>query len=294
MFLVKSEQSDTFDVGNDSQHIRCIDDNQDKSETLNTDTSDNRHDRSLSDEMSLTIAYVKNERTSNAFDCESSASKGNEFIRGQQLTDINVIKKEKTEACRNNTSGDVNDDEHDKMHDKEELRHYNVEEHNIHHVTDISQHDRVDGSDIINMGDTCICPSRSTQARYKTHKHISKRVNSAEKRYKCELCAFNAKTSWALLRHKRVHTGEKPFKCEICDLSATQYENLKRHKLVHSGEKPYKCDVCDYSTTQSGTLKTHKLIHSGEKPFMCNLCDYSTTRSGSLKRHKLIHTGEKP
>ena len=242
--------------------------------------------------MLLTVAYVKNESVSNGLDYNTSDSKGNEVIYEQNLADITVIKTEKTEACNYNTSGDVTDDQHGTMHVKQELQHYHVEEHNIQHVTDISQHDSVDMSDTINMG--YICPSNATQSRYNTHKHIPKRVHLAEKRTKCDLCAYCAKRSWALLRHQRVHTREKPFKCDICDYSTTQYWHLKTHELVHSGEKPYKCDSCDYSTTRSGSLKRHKLIHSGEKPFKCSLCDYSATQSGALKTHKLIHSGERP
>ena len=208
MFPVKSETSDTFDVGKDSQHIRCMDNNPHISDTLNSNTSENQHDKKLSEEMLLSVAYVKNENVSNALDYNTSDSKGNEVIYGQNLTDIYVIKTEKTEACNYNTSGDVTDDEfeHDTMHVKQELQHYHVEEHNIQHVTDISQHDRVDRSDTINLGD--ICPCSATQSRYNTHKHIPKIVHLAEKRYKCDLCAYSAKTSSALLRHKRVHTGE--------------------------------------------------------------------------------------
>ena len=106
MFPVKSEPSDTFDVGNDSQPNRCIDDNQDIIDTLHSDTSDNRPNKSLDDEMMLTVAYLKNESTSHAFEYNISHSKGNESlcINGQQLTDINVVKTEKIEAYSDNTS----------------------------------------------------------------------------------------------------------------------------------------------------------------------------------------------
>ena len=138
MFPLKREPADTFDVGKDSQHSRCIDDHTHISDTLNTDTSDNRPDKSLSDEMLLTVAYVKNERTSHAIAFNTSNSKGNECIDGQQLTDINVIKTEQTEACSDKKSWEVIDVDNDTMHVKEEPQHYHIEEH----VTDISQHDR--------------------------------------------------------------------------------------------------------------------------------------------------------
>ena len=58
MFPVKSEPLVTFNEGTDSQRIRFMDDNPDISDTLNTDTSDNRSDKSFSKEMILTVAYV--------------------------------------------------------------------------------------------------------------------------------------------------------------------------------------------------------------------------------------------
>ena len=70
----------------------------------------------------------------------------------------------------------VEDEEQDTIHVKEELQNCHTEEHTIHHMTDISQHHRVGGSDAIDMGD--MCPSSATQSRAKTNKHIQKRVQS--------------------------------------------------------------------------------------------------------------------
>ena len=283
MFPVKTEPSDTFDVGKDSQRIRCIDDNQN---TFNTDASGNRPDKSIDEEMLLTVAYVKNESTSHAFDYNTSNSKGNECILGQHPTNINVINTGKIEACSDNTSRDVSDGEHGTMHVKEESQHYHIKDQDIHHMTDISMHERIGESDAIDTGE--LCSSNTTRSGDEAHKYLQK------KHFKCDLCARSTTTYGSLKRHKMIHTGEKPYKCDLCEFSSTQYGNLKTHKLKHSGEKPYKCDVCDYSTTTSGALKTHKLIHSGKRPHKCDLCDYSTTTSGALKRHQLVHTGERP
>ena len=138
MFPVKSETSETFDVGQDSQRIRCMDNNPQFSYTLNSNTSENQQDKKLSEEMLLTVAYIKNDSVSNALDYNTSGSKGNEVICGQNLTDINVIKNEKTEACNYNASGDVTDNEHGTMH--------------VKHVQELQQHDRVNMSVTINMG----------------------------------------------------------------------------------------------------------------------------------------------
>ena len=235
MFPVKCEPPVTFNEGTYSQRIRCIDDNPDISDTLNTDTSDIRPDKSLSDEILLSVAYVKNESTSHAFDYSSSSnSKGNECIHRQQLFDINVIKSEKTETCSDNTSGDVTDHEHVTMQAKEKYQHNHIIEDGNNHVTDISRHYmfeneehdtmhakekshiadisqqfRFGGSNAIDIGNSCT--SSATQSRAKMHKHI----------------------------HKRVHQVENRFKCDLCSYSVVQYSNLKKHKLIHSGEKTF-------------------------------------------------------
>ena len=300
MFSVKSESSDTFDVGKDSQCIRLMNNNPNISDTMNTNTSENRHDKSLSEEMLLTVAYVKNESTSSALDYYNLNSKGNKEVHGQHLMDINVIKTEKTEACSDNTSRDGIDDENVGVHVKEEPQSNNFQEHDIHHVTDIAQYNRVGDRDTTDMGDDCT--SSSSQSRNEANKCMHKRIHSGkthfkcdgEKPYKCDICDYSATQSGDLKKHKRIPSGEKPYKCDVCGFSTTTSGNLKTHKLIHSGEKPYKCDECAFSTSRSGNLKIHKRIHSGEKPYNCDECAYSTTRPGLLKTHKLIHSGEKP
>ena len=312
------------DVDTDSQRTKFKNGNPHINYFLNTNKSDNWADENFSKEMFLTEAYVKNECTSTALDDDTLNCTRHDCIHGQQLTGINVIKTEKTEscsddtsgekteACTDNTPGNVTVEEHGAMKVKVESEYYHIKEHDIHHVTDISQHFRVGDedngtmhvkeeskhshtteydinhaidyrnddeeksqnhhnkeqdihhvtdiwlgeNDTINMEDNC--PSSATQSRYKC---FEKRVPSGEKRFKCDLCAYSARTSWHLKRHKLIHTGEKPYMCDLCDYSASQSGDLKTHTLIHTGEKPYKCDVCDYSSTKSGNLKRHKLIH---------------------------------
>ena len=300
MFPVKSEPSDTVDVGKDSQCIRLTDDNPDISDTLNTNTSEHRHDKSLSEEMLLTVAYVKNESTSSALDYYNSNSIGSKEIHGQHSIDINVVNTEKTGACSNNNLRDVIDDENDGVHVKEEPQSHNFQEHDIHHVTDIVQYNRVGESDARDMGDDC--PSSASQSRNEANKCTHERIYSGkthfkcdgEKPYKCDECAYRTTQSGALKTHKLIHSGEKPYKCDVCEYSTTRSGNLKTHTLKHTGEKPYKCDECAFSTTQSGTLKTHEMIHTGEKLYKCDVCEYNTTTYGNFRRHAFIHTGEKP
>ena len=284
MFPVKSEPSDIVYVGKDSQCIRFMDEHSFTSDILNTNRSEKQSDKSLSEEMLLTVAYLKNESTSNALNYTHSHIKGNKDIYRRQLNDID-IKREKTETCSDSTSGDATVEGHAMMQVHEESQHYNIREHDIHNVTDISQHYSACKSDAIDMGD--VCSSIPSQSTIKTHKPI-------HKRFQCDLCPYSFGRCLHLQKHKLVHSREKPFKCTLCGYRTTQYGHLNRHKLIHTGERPHKCDLCDYSTTRSGHLKTHKLIHTGERPHRCDLCEYSATTSGDLNRHKLIHSGEKP
>ena len=188
MFPVKREPCDTFDVGKDSQRIRLEDGNPHISDTSDINTSDNRPDKCLHKNMFLTVAYVKNESTLNALDYNTSNSKENKDIHGPQLKATNLIKREMEEACTDNTSEAINDEDIFKIHVKEESEHCRMKEDIIHHVTDISQHDRVGMSDTINMGE--LCPSSATQLRYNTHKHIPKKVHVTKKRFKCDKCDY--------------------------------------------------------------------------------------------------------
>ena len=290
MFPIKCEPSDTSDVGNDPQPIRYMDDNPNICDTSKTNTSDNRPDKSLSEGMLLTVAYVKNESTSNAQDFYDMNSEGNKEIHGEHLMDINVIKTEKTDTCSDNNSRDVIDDENVTVHVKEESQHPHFQEQDIHHVTDIAQYSRVGERDTRDMGDDS--PSSASQPRNEAHKCIHKRVHSGNTHFKCDECAYNTTKYEHLKTHKLIHSGEKPYKCDECAFSTTRPGLLKTHKLIHSGERPYKCDVCEYSARRNGTLKIHKLKHTEEKSYKCDECDYSATRSGDLKTHKLIHSGE--
>ena len=145
MFRVKSEPSDNFNVGKDSPPTRSIDDNRYISDIVNTDSSDNRSDKSLVEEMLLTVAYVRNERTSHALDYNTSNCERNEDIHGQLVFNINVFKTDKREACTDNTPGYVTENDHGKMHVEKELQYNNTKERDIHLVIDTSQHNNIEG-----------------------------------------------------------------------------------------------------------------------------------------------------
>ena len=62
---------------------------------LKTNASENRHEKSISKEMLLTVAYDKNKSTSNALDYNSPVSNGNESIHGKNLLTNASYKKKK-------------------------------------------------------------------------------------------------------------------------------------------------------------------------------------------------------
>ena len=192
-------------------------DNPHFSDTLNTNRLENQDDKSLIEETLLTVAYVKNECTSNAFDYNNLNSKGYEDIHGQHVFDIHDIKTENIEAFSDNTSSKIMTEEHDTMLVEEESHHTN--EHGVHHVKDISQHERI--GEIATVNIRGICPSSFTQSRTETHKYIHKRVHSGEKRFDCDLCDCTSKTSTALKTLKPIEAGVKPFTFDICNYSLT-------------------------------------------------------------------------
>ena len=284
MWSIKSETSDTADVGNNSQHINFVDKKTRADDPVNMNASKGQPDGILvrSNEMVLTISYVKNEQSAE-YEFQASSSEGNEGPHRQNLIATNAIKGESNEEFTNSSSGNVVDEESDT---KEILKQDYVKglDIHVHHTADILQHGMVaTESDGINVG------RKTSLATLKSNKWMK----TKERHYTCGVCSYRTNRSDLLKAHKLTHSGEKPYKCDLCDYSTTSSRSLKAHKLIHTGEKPYKCDVCDYSSRQYGHLKLHKLIHSGEKPYKCDLCDYSATQYGNLKEHKIIHTGEK-
>ena len=146
------------------------------SHALDIYTSEIQPDKNLSNEIFMTVAYVKNESTSNMLNYDSLNSKGNEGCHERNLTDISVMNMEKKEACTDNTSGDVTDDEHGTVQAKETSQHYHIKGNNINHMPDISQHYKVGVSDAVAMED--VFSSSATQTKAKTQNGTHKRLYS--------------------------------------------------------------------------------------------------------------------
>ena len=328
MCSIKSESFGVVDEGDDSQCIRQFDDNLHVSDmfSVNTSTTRFRPDENLSKEMLLTVAHVKKEQnTSNELDYNTSSSKGYEGLRRQTFSAKNAIKTERTEACTNNTSGNVVDKEAINMESTEACT-YNtfgnvvnkeaIKMESTEACTNSTSRNIVDEKSdkkellqhyLIGEIDYNLTVDISQHGRKSKREVINMEIISSkgyikshedmaakEKPYKCDVCQYRTTRPSHLKTHKLIHTGEKPYKCDECDYNTTTSWGLKRHKLKHSGDKPYSCDLCDFTARQYVNLETHKLMHSGAKPYKCDECDYSSTQYGNLKTHKLKHSGERP
>ena len=191
MFSVKSESCDAFEVGTESQGISIIDENPRISDTLDINISENPPDKNLGNELLMTVAYIKNESTSNTLHNDNLNSKANEGCLKRNLTDISVMKTEKTEGYTDNASGNVTNDEYDTVQAKETLLHYHIKGHDINRMADISQLYKIGDSDTVDMED--VCSSSATQAKAKTQKCALKIPHSGERRFMCDLCTYSAR-----------------------------------------------------------------------------------------------------
>ena len=263
MFQIKSEPSDTLDVDKDSQRIRLMDDNPNISDTFIINTSENRHDESLSEEMLLTSAYVKTKSTSNALDYNSSDSNRNESIHGEHFIDKRVIKTEKIEAYPDNTSGYVLDEENGPMQVKEGSQHYHVEEFGVGHMTDISPHGRCrdeendpmqikEESQPFHIEDNIYHMTYlSPYYRVENEKPGTMQVQEESKHGFTKEHGFHHATDTSI--HDSFGESDAIDVGYICSSSATQstYTTHECFRIrVHSKEKHFKCDFCDHVVQQ--------------------------------------------
>jgi uncharacterized Zn-finger protein len=116
------------------------------------------------------------------------------------------------------------------------------------------------------------------------------KINSSNRKLKCETCKKRFPSQSKLNIHNRIHSKEKPFACDQCQMTFTQKSNLTTHKRTHSEEKPYQCNFCPKKFAQFINLISHKRLHTGEKPYRCGSCQMKFSNHASLTYHKRIHS----
>ncbi|XP_055629249.1 zinc finger protein OZF-like [Toxorhynchites rutilus septentrionalis] len=94
--------------------------------------------------------------------------------------------------------------------------------------------------------------------------------------------------------HIRLQTGEKRLKCDKCEKTFGSQSGLKVHVRSHTGERPYPCPHCPKAFKDSSALVLHIRNHTGECPYPCPHCPKAFKRNIALKNHIRTHTGERP
>ena len=154
--------------------------------------------------------------------------------------------------------------------------------------------------------------------------NYTKKKNTHDYVFKCNVCKDKFKTNRVLIRHKERFGSSgciKPFQCKDCDksyktpeqlishsdyCSGKNYEcivchknypnsyQLKYHQMLHASVTRFPCTVCGKGFKRPSDLRSHERIHNDEKKFKCDVCKKGFKFSGTLQKHKTVHTSRRP
>ncbi|KAJ8675112.1 hypothetical protein QAD02_010898 [Eretmocerus hayati] len=111
----------------------------------------------------------------------------------------------------------------------------------------------------------------------------------------CDICGKLCRNTNALHVHRKNEHYTPKFKCPHCARRMVTQENLNQHiERQHLNRVKPLCHYCGKSFDQINKLKEHVRSHTGERPFKCKVCGRSFGRAGVYRQHMLTHSGVKP
>ncbi|XP_033330154.2 uncharacterized protein LOC117222520 [Megalopta genalis] len=150
------------------------------------------------------------------------------------------------------------------------------------------------------------CPTvLRTASELRSHRSLVHESSASDRRYRCQDCAYAAKTESQLRRHRSRHEdpadamkSESVRACPYpgCGFKTKLGSHLQRHVRLHTGTKPYKCRHCAYASNNLENLRKHVLstnLHPGKTIYECDVCreknadPFQTNFAKELRAHLL-------